>query len=258
MAAGGRVTDPTRRFSDRVDTYVRARPGYPAEVVDVLRERAGLGPGSVVADVGAGTGIFTRLLAATGARVHAVEPNEAMLAALIESLGPTSTVRTHRRPAEATNLSPASIDLITAAQAFHWFDRDAVGAEFRRILRPTGAVAIIWNGRVTTTPFTVGYEELLRRWATDLGQVDHRQIPREDVAAFFRGGPVEVVEVDNHQLLDRGGLRDRLLSSSYAPPPGHPDHEPMLADLDRLFDAHAVDGQVRLEYRTELHLGRFA
>lgn len=252
------MTDPTQRFSDRVEAYVRARPGYPPELVDALRTRAGLGPGSVVADVGAGTGIFTRLLEATGARVHAVEPNEAMLAALISSLGPSSTVRTHRRPAEATNLSAASIDLVTAAQAFHWFDREAVGREFRRILRPGGAVAIIWNSRVTTTPVTVAYDEMLRRWATDLGEVDHRLIPREAVVDFFAGGPVELIELDHHQVLDRTGLRDRLLSTSYAPPPGHPGHGPMLADLDRLFDAHAVDGVVRHEYRTALHLGRFA
>lgn len=252
------MTDPTGRFSDRVQTYVRARPGYPPEVVDALRERTGLGPGTVVADVGAGTGIFTRLLEATGAHVHAVEPNEAMLAALIASLAPGSQVRTHRRPAEATNLASASVDLVTAAQAFHWFDRDGAGREFRRILRPGGAVAIVWNGRVTTTPFTTGYDALLRRWATDLGQVDHRQIPREAIVEFFGGGPVERLELENHQVLDREGMRDRLLSSSYAPAAGHPDHGPMLADLDRLVDAHAVDGHVRLEYRTELYLGRFA
>lgn len=252
------MSDPTRRFSDRVRTYVRARPGYPPEVIQALRDRVGLGPGTVVADVGAGTGIFTRLLAATGARVHAVEPNEAMLGALIESLGHTSNVRTHRRPAEATNLSPASIDLVTAAQAFHWFDREAVGTEFRRILRPGGSVAIIWNGRTTGTPFAAAYDDLLRRWATDLGEVDHRLIPRDAVVEFFGGGPVELVEVDNHQLLDHQGLRDRLLSSSYAPAPGHPDHLPMLADLDRLFEAHATEGLVRLDYTTELHLGRFA
>ncbi len=252
------MSDPTQRFSDRVETYVRARPGYPPAIIDLLRDRAGLGPGCVVADLGAGTGIFTRLLEAAGAHVHAVEPNEKMLAALIGSLAPGSTVRTHRRPAEATNLAASSIDLVTAAQAFHWFDRDAVGREMRRILRPGGAVAIIWNGRVTTTPFTAAYDALLRRWATDLGQVDHRQIPREQLREFFAPGPHELHELDNHQVLDRVGLRGRLLSTSYAPPPGHPDHEGMLADLDALFDAHARDGAVRLDYRTELHLGRFA
>src|SRR5665647_3014809 len=104
--------DATTRFTDRVDAYVRARPDYPVAVIELLRTYAGLGPGTVVADVGAGTGILTRMFARTGATVHAVEPNGPMLAALIAELDPSSTVRTHRRPAEATNLSDASIDLI--------------------------------------------------------------------------------------------------------------------------------------------------
>jgi SAM-dependent methyltransferase len=250
--------DATERFSDRVAAYAKARPDYPAGVVDVLRSRAGLGPGCVVADVGAGTGIFTRMLARTGAVVHAVEPNGSMLAALIEGLSPSSTIRTHRRPAEATNLSDSSIDLVTAAQAFHWFDQDAVGREFRRILRPRGAVALVWNERVVTTPFLVGYEELLRRWATDYAQVDHRNVTTEVIERFFASGPVEHHTFDHHQDLDLAGLRDRLLSSSYTPSSDDPARRPMLAELVALFAEHEEAGTVRFDYRTQLHLGRFA
>jgi len=251
------VTDAaTARFSDRVDTYVRARPGYPAEVGELLRDRVGLGPGCIVADLGAGTGIFTRLLLAAGATVHAVEPNEPMLARLVADTVHGS-LRAHRAPAEATGLSTASIDLVTAAQAFHWFDQAAAGREFRRILRPGGAVALVWNDRAATTPFLQEYEALVRRWATDYPRVDHRRITPEVIEAFFAPGRVEVHHVDHHQRLDREGIRDRLLSSSYAPPPGHPDHEPMLAELTALFDRYAAAGTVRFAYRTDVHLGWF-
>jgi SAM-dependent methyltransferase len=258
-AVGDHVTtpDPTQRFSDRVGAYTKARPGYPGEVIDVLCSRAGLGPGCVVADVGAGTGIFTRLLAGTGATVIAVEPNGSMLAALIEGLSPSSTVRTYRRPAEATNLSESSIDLVTAAQAFHWFDQDAVGREFRRILRPHGSVALVWNERVVTTPFLVGYEELLKRWATDYAQVDHRNVTTEVIERFFAPGPVEHHTFDHHQDLDLAGLRDRLLSSSYTPASDDPARRPMLVELVALFAEHEEAGTVRFDYRTQLYLGRF-
>ncbi len=136
VAQGGPVNDPTQRFSDRVETYVRARPGYPDGVVRVLRERAGLEPGTVVADVGAGTGIFTRVLLAAGAVVLAIEPNAPMRERLRQDLGGDDRLRVRDGRAEATGLPDASIDLVTAAQAFHWFDRKAAALEL-----PTGPAA---------------------------------------------------------------------------------------------------------------------
>lgn len=247
--------DAATRFSDRVDAYVRGRPGYPSAVVDLLRTRAGLGPGAVVADVGAGTGILTRMLADTGATVHAVEPNGEMLAALIDSLGTSSPVRTHRRPAEATNLTTASVDLVTVAQAFHWFDLPAARAEFRRILRPTGAIALIWNTRRVDSSFMAGYQRLLDRWAPEHRAVDH-EIDPATVERFFAPGASQHHGFEHSQVLDADGARDRLLSASYAPAPGHPDHEPMLAELSALVADHG--GRARFDYLTAVHLGRLA
>ena len=166
------ASDPTARFTSRVDDYVRARPGYPPEVVRLLETECALGPGKSVADVGSGTGILTRDLLETGATVYAVEPNAAMREAAEAALEPLSPPGERGRgegfvslaaTAEATTLPDAAVDLVIAAQAFHWFDRDAARQEFSRILREPRWVALVWNERAESgTPFLEGYETLLR------------------------------------------------------------------------------------------------
>jgi len=248
----------TERFSDRVDDYVRYRPGYPAAVLDLLEQECGLAPGSVVADVGAGTGIFSRLLLERGARVLAVEPNAEMRAAAERALGGQPGFSSVAAPAEATGIDAGSVHIVTAAQAFHWFDRAKARVEFERILAPGGWVVLIWNERlVDTTPFLREYEQLLRDYAPEYGIVDHRNIGPEEVAAFFAPAPVAFRSFSNVQLLDYDALKGRLLSSSYAPNAGHPNHEPMIETLRRSFERHQVDGQVALEYQTRVFYARF-
>jgi len=253
--------DPTRRFSDRVADYVRYRPGYPEALLRALETEAGLGLGTGMADVGSGTGISTALLLRSGAEVWAVEPNPEMRRAAEERLGGEPRFHSVAGTAEATTLPDASVDLVAAGQAFHWFDRERARAEFLRILAPPprlGRLALFWNSRRTdSTPFLRDYEALLRRFGTDYERIDHMKLGPEVFEAFF-AGPFESHRFENHQVFDFEGLRGRLLSSSYTPAPGHPDHEPMLAELRRLFDRHQEDGQVRFEYDTELHLGRLA
>ncbi|MFM1850906.1 MAG: hypothetical protein RIS54_590 [Verrucomicrobiota bacterium] len=146
--------DATGRFSDRVEAYVRYRPGYPADLISTLVAEAQLGPDSVVADVGSGTGIFTALLLPDTGTVHAIEPNAPMRTWAESTMGAEPKFHSHGTPAEATGLPDASVDLVTAAQAFHWFDPVATRREFARILKPGGQVALIWNERLTdTTPF---------------------------------------------------------------------------------------------------------
>ncbi|HSL83699.1 MAG TPA: class I SAM-dependent methyltransferase [Thermoanaerobaculia bacterium] len=251
--------DPTRRFSDRVADYVRYRPGYPEALLRALVEETGLGPGSRVADVGSGTGISTELLLRSGCTVFAVEPNDAMRAAAEARLSSEPRFRSVAGTAEATGLPDAGADLVAAGQAFHWFDRERFRTECRRILRPApggGRVALFWNSRQTgPTPFLRDYEALLRRFGTDYERVDHLRLGPADFEPFF-GGPYLSRRFPNRQVFDFEGLRGRLLSSSYTPGPGHPDHAPMLAELRRLFDRHQEGGRVRFEYDTELHLGR--
>jgi len=248
--------DPTTRFSDRVANYVKYRPGYPEALLHALEREAGLGAEAVVADVGSGTGISSELLLRSGCTVHAVEPNEAMRRAAEEILGGNDRFRSVAGTAEETTLPDASVDLATAGQAFHWFDRVRFREELARILRPGGRVALFWNRRRTdTTPFLRDYEALLHRFGTDYDQVDHAQLGPADFAGFFRG-PYDSHGFPNEQRFDFAGLRGRLLSSSYVPGPGHPRHEPMLAALEEIFDRYQEGGEVRIEYRTELYLGR--
>ncbi|MEJ2217484.1 MAG: class I SAM-dependent methyltransferase [Gemmatimonadota bacterium] len=254
----GSRRDPTTRFTDRAADYDRGRPGYPDAVFDAIAEIARLVPGAPVADVGAGTGISSAPLVERGYRVFAVEPNDAMRRAAMERLGKHPNYTSLAGTAEHTGLATASTDLVLAAQAFHWFDPAAAHDEWHRILRPGGSAALVWNARrATGTAMAADYEDLLLRFGTDYREVGHRGVDQERMAAFFRG-PFETRRFDNAQLLDREGLRARLVSSSYVPAPGQPQHEDMMAELDRIFDRRQQDGGVRIDYDVNLYIGPLA
>jgi SAM-dependent methyltransferase len=241
-----------------VDDYAKYRPRYPEGLVDVLARHAGLTPASVVADVGAGTGIATALLLAHGCTVLAVEPNADMRDAAARELGPRypAAFRAVDGRAEATTLAAHTVDVVVCAQAFHWFDRAAAAIEFTRILRPGGRVAAIWNERRrSTTPFLTGYDELLSRHGTDYREIAHgrRPIDVEQLATLF-GGPAERYVLPNVQVLDWTGLRGRAMSASYVPLPGQPGHDALFAGLRALYDRCQEHGVVRIEYETEIYV----
>ncbi len=217
--------------------------------------RCGLEPGARVADLGSGTGIFTRALLEAGALVHAVEPNQAMRAVAEQELATFPLLRSREACAEQTGLPSGSVDLVTMAQAFHWFDQARVRSEVARILRPGGRSAIIWNDRMRVRPFLSAYEDLIRRYSDDYQLVDHRRIDDAQLSAFFHPGQFMSQHVPNRQSLDFHGLCGRLLSSSYAPMEGHPQHLPMMDELARLFARFAQDGRIEILYDTVLHHG---
>ena len=253
--ATGRI-ETAARFDDRVANYAAHRPGYPAELIAFLRELLGLTSASAVADVGSGTGILAGLLLREGCRVFAVEPNAAMRRAAEAALGGYANFRSVAGTAEATTLGDASVDFVTAAQAFHWFVTERARAEFLRILKPAGRAVVVWNNRrVDSTEFLRDYEKLLRRFGTDYAQVAATYGDRAALGKFF-GGDYGVKRFDNFQLFDFAGLKGRMLSASYVPLAGHPAHEPMLAELRRVFDAHEQGGRVRIEYDTAVYYGR--
>ena len=249
------MSSSKERFSDRVENYVRYRPGYPAGVVDLLRNDAGLSPESVVADIGSGTGISAEMLLEAGASVIGVEPNAPMRQAAERLLAGYPKFRSMDASAQATTLEDHSIDLIIAAQAFHWFAQKETRDEFTRILKPGAKIALIWNVRqVDATPFLREYEALLLHYGTDYNTVRHETIDSRVLGGFFTG-PYALHKFANEQVFDYEGLEGRLLSSSYAPAPGHPMHEPMIAELKRIFALYQDRSVVSISYVTEVYLG---
>jgi SAM-dependent methyltransferase len=260
MTQGPADLDPLRRFSDRVDDYVRYRPGYPEAAVRLLVAKAGLAETSVVADVGSGTGIFTRLLLGTGASVFAVEPNDAMRGAAEAEFRGRANFTSIKGTAEATGLRDRSVSLVTCAQAFHWFEPAGTRREFRRILVPGGWCAVIWNTPVADgTDFAIGYERIKDEFGTDFQRIRHENIGKTArFDAFFGAGAWNAENFEISQTLDYEGLKGRLLSSSYAPNEGHPRHGAMMEALGSLYDRCQERGLVRMDYKTELFLGRLS
>ena len=251
------MTNPTLRFSSRVENYIKYRPGYPTGIVDTLTKECGLNPNSVVADIGSGTGMLSELFLKNGNRVFGIEPNRAMREAGEQLLGKYPAFTSIDGTAEETSLVDRSVDFVTAGQAFHWFDRERARKEFARILKPSSWVALIWNERLTdTSPFLHAYEELLQRYGTDYAAVDHRNIDTDAITAFFAPQPFTLRKFENRQIFDADGLKGRLLSSSYTPEPGHPNHPPMLDALRALFDKHQINGKVSFDYVTLLYFGQ--
>lgn len=250
------ATNSTSRFSDRVENYVRYRPGYPTEALDILKNDCGMTPAHVVVDIAYGTGLWTRLLLENGNRVFGVEPNAEMRAAGERSLAKFPAFISVGGTAEATTLPDESVDFVTAAQAAHWFDRARARRDFERILRPGGWLVLVWNERLTdTTPFLRDYEQLILAYGTDYKEVRHERTT-ESVNEFFDPLPFRQRVFPNRQEFDYAGIEGRLLSSSYVPAPGDAKYEPMLRDLRKIFDAHAVNGRAKFEYQTRVYFGR--
>ncbi|MFZ0201556.1 MAG: class I SAM-dependent methyltransferase [Candidatus Sulfotelmatobacter sp.] len=252
------AANSTIRFSDRVENYVRYRPGYPPEVLRTLKTECGLAPNHLVADVASGTGIWTRALLENGNSVIGIEPNPEMREAGERLLAGFPKFTSIMGTAEATTLRDHSVDFVMAAQAAHWFDRQRARSEFVRVLRPGGWLALLWNERLTdTTGFLRDYEQLLLTYGTDYQDIRHEHTTSE-VNQFFDPAPFQQRAFEMRQEFDYVGVEGRLLSSSYAPGPDHPQHLPMLRELRRIFDAHSVSGRATFEYKTRLYFGRLS
>lgn len=245
---------PTERFSNRAGHYARYRPSYPADLIPLLSREAGLTPRSAVADVGSGTGLLTEILVRNQNPIYAVEPNAQMRGAAEQSLAPFPSFHSVNGTAEATTLRDQSVDSVTVAQAFHWFDGPVAVAEFRRILKPGGFVALIWNARDTAaSPFMAEYERIVHTHGSNFARSGKELVPPERLRVLL-GPAMRTHVLRNYQELNWEGLKGRLLSASYMPLEGQPGYEPMMTELRRVYNAHAAGGQVRIEYECRVYL----
>lgn len=252
------MIDSRERFSDRVEDYVRCRPSYPPELITALLEDSIDSAVLRAADIGSGTGIFTRLLLERGLTVSGVEPNTNMRRAAENDLQSFEKFTSVEGSAEDTGLADASLDLVTAAQAFHWFHNSRARMEFARILKPQGRLALVWNRRRLSDPFQKSYDALLREFAPEYDKVNHLTLGDDEIGEFFEAGRMTLSCFDNRQRLEFEGLLGRLRSSSYCPATDSSEYAALVAELERLFADHATGGVIRFAYDSHLYLGPIA
>jgi len=246
----------TERFTNVVEDYARYRPGYPDAAIDCLMRIPGLRAGDSVADIGSGTGIMSRCLLDQGLTVYAVEPNDAMRAEAEREAGDREGFHSVAGTAEATTLADASVRLAVCAQAFHWFEPEACHGEFRRILAPQGYLAVLWNDRREySTPLMRDYEALLLKFCPEYPKVKSRDQNFEALDTVFGSSQYKKYAYENGQYFDREGFLGRVRSCSYVPGAGHPNFQPLMDALNKLYDECAEDGCIEFVYETQVFIG---
>ena len=247
------MTDTIERFSNRVANYVKYRPDYPREIIGFLEAKCGLTHETLIADIGCGTGISSQLFLENCNRVIGVEPNDAMRAAAEEFLAEFPEFEAVKGTSDNTTLPDASVDMIVAAQAFHWFDPEKTRPEFHRILKPGGHIVLIWNERqLDTTPFLGEYEAFLVKYAYDYGSVRHENIPSDELQSFFQKNIVSAT-FQNVQIFDFEGLKGRMLSASYMPTETEPIYPEMIDELRPYLPNTPKTVEIKVFYDTNVY-----
>lgn len=251
------MSNTVERFSNRVENYVKYRPGYPPEVLQSFRAEMNLTESAVIADIGSGTGISAKVFLENGNAVYGIEPNAAMRGAAEKFLKDFPKFESVDGTAENTGLEDDSVDFVTAAQAFHWFDPAKTRAEFCRILRAEGYVVLIWNERLLdATDFLRDYEKLLIKYGSDYEKVRHDNIDLNKLKDFFQNDFSQKT-FRNVQTFDFDGLKGRLMSSSYMPTESDERFEPMITELRALFENRAENGRIEVLYDTNIFYSQF-
>ncbi len=249
-------TDVTKAFSRTVDYYDKSRPSYPAELFDFLEKKLDADGAHVIADIGSGTGIFTKLLLDRGHHVISVEPNDEMRKIAEENLAHYPFYKSVAAPAESTKLEDRSVDMITAATAFHWFNPELAKCEFKRILKPGGMCVLVWNIRDNKIPMMQDYEVMMKNFVSDYEKVIGNHYSSEDVINdFFSPNEIETIELPNVQALDLAGFQGRILSTSYSPKPGDNNYKELLIASEDLFNKYKSSNKVNLYYRCKCYAG---
>ena len=243
--------DPKLRFSSRVSNYVKYRPKYPSTIIEFLTNEIILSKDSIIADIGSGTGILSQLFLENGNMVYGIEPNSEMRNAAEKILKQYEYFISIEGAAENTTLNDNSIDLISAGQAFHWFDVNKTKKEFKRILKSSGYVILIWNIRKKTTPgFQMDYEQFVLKYGKD-----YKEILKQDknIDLLFE---YKRKSFYNSQLFNYDAFLGRVLSSSYIPLANEPNYDEMVKEVKELFDKYQKKGFIKIEYNTILYYGQ--
>lgn len=252
-------SDSTERFSVRVEAYLAGRPRYPAAIVSHLAERGALPAKATIADIGIGTGLSAEPFLAAGHRVIGIEPNAPMRKAGAEYLARHADFDMREGSADATGLPTASVDLVLAAQAFHWFEAARFRTESLRILRPGGWTALVWNDRdLDGTPFLAGYEALLIEHGTDYLAIRYRHQDTDAIPVYFGGRTPVPAEFRHMRRMNWEAISALAQSASYLPAAGQPGHAELMAALRRLFDACAEHGSIEMRYTCRVHAAPLA
>jgi SAM-dependent methyltransferase len=256
MNASKAPLDNTQRFTGRVDAYRRYRSRYPVQIIPLLIERCGLAPASIVADIGAGTGMLSERFLENGNRVFAVEPNAEMRAACEELASQYPGLTCISGTAEETGLPDHAVDFIVIGRAFHWFDRSRCRPEFLRILCPQGWVMIAGLGqRRGSEPLELDYEAILHQYGIDYAA--HRNRYAVGAAARqFLSGDVQKAEFPSVEELTYEALQGRMLSLSVTPRPDDPRFAPFEAALQAYFEKYQRNGTIHLPVNCKVYVGR--
>lgn len=246
----------TGNFTGKADVYAKYRPSYPNEYIDYLFSANQLKENQIVADIGAGTGIFSRKLLERGLHVIGVEPNDEMKALAEQSLKQYSRFQSIKATAENTTLKGNSVDLVTVAQAFHWFDKKAFKIECQRILKQKANVALVWNSRDFTSPFIKENAEICQKTCSNFngfsGGIEENP---EVFNSFFKDGKYEYKTYQNDLLFDYEGFLGRNLSASYAPKKNDEEYKRFVFLLSELFEKYSKNDKIVLPNITRSYLG---
>ena len=246
------------KFTGRAEIYLKHRPTYPDAFIEYLYSKVGFQEDSVIADIGCGTGILTKLLLGKGSFVYGVEPNADMRKAAEQELAQYKNFASVPQSAESTGLYDRSIDFVTAAQSFHWFDRQKFKAECQRIMKENGKAVLVWNSRDMSSAFVQKCDELNRAYCPDYkgfsGGMNHDS--PEEFAGFFKDGMYDHMVFPNDLVFDLNGFIGRSLSASYAPKEGAETYEPYVSGLKQLFEKYSDSGSLRMPNRTRAYIGR--
>jgi ubiquinone/menaquinone biosynthesis C-methylase UbiE len=242
-------------FYNKANEYALGRPTYPEEIIQKLKE-LGIGEHSVVADVGAGTGLLTRLLTKLGCTIYAVEPNEDMLHACKQYCEDYSDIEFIPAPAENTQIQAHHLDAIFVAQAFHWFDKARAKVEFQKILKEDGYVIYLWNDMQLEGAFEKAYIQLLNQYQVKTTAAIAKFDPDQDKRIFL-GQPFEKLNYTNQQVLNVEELIANATSLSYTPTKLSDNYHEFVQQITNLFNVHQEEGQVILHYQTEMCIGQF-